>query len=149
MNTTTGSAKAAETAERNIHTMRRIYEEAFGEGKLDILDECFAPDIVNHTAPEPYRVGIEPVRGLIEMLRTAFPDARTEIEHMVADGDAVVMRNWYAGTHQGPFMGHEPTGRPFRFRQMHWMRFDDEGRVAEHWGVRDDMAHLRQLGVIG
>lgn len=155
MNTATETAEphraergTAPDAERNKATMRRIYAAAFDEGKLEVLDEVFAPDVVNHTAPPAHRTGIAPIRALVEMLRTAFPDARTEVEDLVADGDVVVMRNWYAGTHLGPFLGHAPTGREFRFRQIHWMRFDADGKVVEHWGVRDDVAHLQQLGII-
>ncbi|MGW4898534.1 ester cyclase [Kitasatospora sp. NPDC004240] len=142
-------ATPTEAGERNIRTMRRIYREAFDQGRLDVLEEAFDPAMVNHTAPPAHRVGIEPIRGLIHMLRTAFPDGRTEIESMTSSGDVVVMRNWYAGTHLGPFLGHEPTGRKFRFLQIHWMRFDERGRVVEHWGVRDDVAHLQQLGILG
>ncbi|WP_435869779.1 ester cyclase [Amycolatopsis methanolica] len=100
-------------AERNTATMRRIYEEVFDQGRVEVLEELFAPDLVNHTPPEPHRHGIEPVRGLVAMLRAAFPDCRTVIEDMVADCDVVVMRNWFEGTHLGPFLGHEAeTERP-------------------------------------
>ena len=58
------------------------------------------------------------------------------------------MRNWFEGTHLGPYLGHPATGRRFRFRQIHWMRFGPDGRVIEHWGVRDDVTRLRQLGLI-
>ncbi|MDI2125686.1 ester cyclase [Yinghuangia seranimata] len=149
--TTADTAKptATDATERNKATMRRIYEEAFDRGETAVLDEAFDPGIVNHTAPPEHRTGVAPLHGLVAMLRTAFPDGRTEIEDMAAVGDVVVMRNWYAGTHLGPFLGHEPTGREFRFRQIHWMRFDADGKVVEHWGVRDDVAHLQQLGIIG
>jgi predicted ester cyclase len=40
------------------------------------------------------------------------------------------------------------TGRRFRFRQIHLMRFGPDGRLVEHWGVRDDVTHLQQLGLI-
>ncbi|MCF2525723.1 ester cyclase [Yinghuangia soli] len=144
METTSTTAQA----ERNKAAMRRVYAEAFDQGRTEVLDELFAPDAVNHTAPPGHRDGIAPLHALVAMLRTAFPDGRTEIEDMAADGDTVVMRNWYAGTHLGPFLGHAPTGRAFRFRQIHWMRFGADGRIAEHWGVRDDVAHLQQLGII-
>lgn len=103
---------------------------------------------MNHTAPEALRSGTGAIVGLVTMLRTAFPDCRTEIEEMTGTGDVVVMRNWFCGTHLGPFPGNEPTGRAFRFRQMHWMRFDADGRVTDHWGIRDDVSHLQQLGLI-
>ncbi|GAA1501468.1 hypothetical protein GCM10009827_011040 [Dactylosporangium maewongense] len=143
------SLPADDAVERNKHTMRRIYELIMDQGRTDLIAEHFAPGLVNHTAPEPLRTGTEAVAGLVSMLRTAFPDARTEIEDMTGAGDVVVMRNWYAGTHLGPFLGNAPTRRPFRFRQMHWMRFGADGRVTDHWGVRDDVSHLQQLGLIG
>jgi predicted ester cyclase len=85
--------------------------------------------------------------GLGTLARTAFPDCRTVVEETLACGDTVVMRNWFEGTHLGPFLGHPPTGRRFRFRQVHWMRFAPDGAVVEHWGVRDDVTQLRQLGL--
>jgi predicted ester cyclase len=128
--------------------MRRIYAEIFGQGDLTLVDELMAPDVRNHTAPAGHQIGTEPVRGLVTMLRIAFPDCSTDVEETVAHDDVVVMRNWFEGTHLGPFLGHAPTGRRFRFRQIHWMRFGADGRVVEHWGVRDDVAHLQQLGLI-
>jgi predicted ester cyclase len=142
------AADRQDAERRNEATMRRIYSEVFGRGRTDLLDSLVAPNVANHTAPEGHRVGPEPIRGLVAMLREAFPDGHTEIESILAHGDDVVMRCWFEGTHLGPFLGHEATGRRFRFRQMHWMRFDAEGRVIEHWGVRDDVTHLQQLGII-
>lgn len=144
----TNTTDSITIADRNIATMRRIYDEIFREGRLDLIDELFDPAMVNHTAPEPHRHGTAPLRALVTMLRTAFPDSRTDFEDFVASGDVVVGRNWYSGTHLGEFMGNAPTGRAFRFRQMHWMRFSPEGRVVEHWGLRDDVTHLQQLGII-
>ncbi|MGE3289609.1 MAG: ester cyclase [Pseudonocardia sp.] len=136
------------TERRNEATMRRIYAELFDEGLLDRVDELMAPDVRNHTAPPGHRDGTGPVRELVAMLRTAFPDCRTVVEEVLARGDTVVMRNLFEGTHLGVFLGHPPTGRRFRFRQVHWMRFGPDGRVVEHWGVRDDVTHLRQLGLM-
>lgn len=144
-----GSRRAMTDVERrNDATMRRIYAEVFGEGRLELIDELMAPDVVNHTAPTGFQHGTEPVHSLVTMLRTAFPDCRTVVEETVARDDTVVMRNLFEGTHLGPFLGHDPTGRSFSFRQIHWMRFAADGRVSEHWGIRDDVAHLQQLGLI-
>jgi predicted ester cyclase len=133
---------------RNEATMRRIYAEIFDQGQLELIEQLMAPDAVNHTAPEGFQHGTDPVRGLVSMLRTAFPDCATVIEETLPVDDTVVMRNWFEGTHLGEFRGHRPTGRRFRFRQIHWMRFGSDGRVVEHWGVRDDITHLQQLGLI-
>ena len=52
-----------------------------------------------------------------------------------------------SGTHQGPLMGMPPTGRSMQQAHMHFVRFRD-GKAIEHWGVRDDLSMMQQLGVI-
>jgi predicted ester cyclase len=81
------------------------------------------------------------------MLRTAFPDLRFEIEDLIAEGDTVAGRLTMNGTHTGPLMGMPPTGRKVRQAHMHFVRFRD-GKAIEHWGVRDDMGMMRQMGVM-
>jgi predicted ester cyclase len=81
------------------------------------------------------------------MLRTAFPDLHFEIKELVAERDTVAGRLTMSGTHEGPLMGTPPTGRSVRQDQMHFVRFQD-GKAVEHWGVRDDLGMMQQLGVI-
>ena len=52
-----------------------------------------------------------------------------------------------SGTHSGHGLGLEPTGRRFEAEQMHMLRIAD-GRIAEHWGIRDDAGMMRQLGAL-
>jgi len=70
-----------------------------------------------------------------------------EIEELVAEGDIVAGRLTMSGTHEGPLMGTLPTGRSVRTNHMHFVRFRD-GKAVEHWGVRDDLGMMRQLGLI-
>jgi steroid delta-isomerase-like uncharacterized protein len=137
---------ARTVSEENKALMRRIYEEIFNEGKLELANELVAPDMANHTAPGAPR-GPEPIKRLVAMLRSAFPDHHIEIEDMIAEEDKVVMLNTYSGTHKGEFMGIAPTGESFVQRQVHVMRFA-EGKAIEHWGVRDDLGQMQQLGVV-
>ncbi len=44
-------------------------------------------------------------------------------------------------------MGMPPTGRSVQQAHMHFVRFRD-GKAIEHWGVRDDLGMMQQLGVI-
>ena len=138
--------RASTVSEENKAIMRRIYEEIFNEGKLELADELVAPEMVNHTAPGA-PCGTEPVKRLVAMLRGAFPDHHIAIDDMIAEGDKVVMLNTYSGTHQGEFMGIAPTSKRFVQRQVHVMRFA-KGKAIEHWGLRDDLGQLQQLGVI-
>ena len=132
--------------EENKAQFRRMYEEGFNRGILAVVDELIAPEFINHEAPPgANNRGPESLRMVITMLRTAFPDLHFSIEHLVAEGDTVAGRLAMNGTHQGSLMGMSPTGRSVRQNHMHFVRFSD-GKAVEHWGVRDDVGMMRQLG---
>lgn len=105
------------------------------------------PECLDHEAHPGGNRGPESMRGLITMLRTAFPDLRFTIEELIAEGDTVAGRLTMNGTHTGPLMGMPPTGRAVRQAHMHFVRFRD-GKAIEHWGVRDDMGMMRQMGLM-
>ena len=135
------------TAEENKAQFRRVYKELFNGGNLDVAEEVVAPDFLNHEAPPGIDRDPEGTRGLANMLRTAFPDLHFEIEELIAEGDTVAGRLTMSGTHQGPLMGMSPTGRSMQQAHMHFVRFRD-GKAIEHWGVRDDLAMMQQLGAM-
>ena len=123
------------------------YEELLNGGDLSVAEELVAPEFINHEAPARRDRGPESMRGVATMLRTAFPDLQFTIEELVAEGDTVAGRLTISATHEGPLMGTPPTGRFVRQDQMHFVRFRD-GKAVEHWGVRDELGMMRQLGVI-
>lgn len=135
------------TGEENKAQFRRTYEELLNGGNLAIAEELVAADFLNHEAPPGRDRGPESMVGLATMLRTAFPDLHFTIEELVAEGETVAGRLTMSGTHQGPLMGMPPTGRSVRQDHMHFVRFR-EGKAVEHWGVRDELGMMRQLGVI-
>ena len=135
------------TTEENKALFRRTYEELLNRGDLPVADELVSPDFINHEAPPGRDRGPESMRGLATMLRTAFPDLHFTIEELVAGGDIVAGRLTMSGTHKGPLMGMPATGRSVRQDHMHFVRFRD-GKAVEHWGVRDDLGMMQQLGVV-
>ena len=134
------------TTEENKALFRRMYDEGLNGGNLAVVDELIAPDFINHEAPPGVENrGPESQRLLITMLRTAFPDLHFSIEHLIAEGDTVAGRLTMSGTHEGSLMGIPPTGRPVKQSHMHFVLLRD-GKAIEHWGVRDDVTMMRQLG---
>jgi predicted ester cyclase len=133
--------------ERNKAGFRRVYEEGLNGGNLAVADELIDPECLDHEAHPGANRGPESFRQLITMLRMAFPDLRFEIEDLIAEGDTVAGRLTMNGTHTGPLMGMPPTGRAVRQAHMHFVRFRD-GKAIEHWGVRDDMSMMRQMGLM-
>jgi predicted ester cyclase len=73
---------------------------------------------------------------------------RAEIHDEIAEGDKVVLRTTMHGRHVGEFLGRAPTGKEFATKQIHVYRIED-GKLIEHWSVRDDLGQALQLGLIG
>ncbi|VTZ65449.1 ester cyclase [Sinorhizobium medicae] len=138
--------RSAESA-RAIEIVRRNTEEVQGKGDFALFDELFSDDFVDHT-PQPNMVpNKEGVRGLYAGLRAAFPDFRADIHWQVAEGDLVTTFKTYHGTHQGAFLGVQPTGKQIQFETVDAMRVVD-GKIREHWGVANLYSLLGQLGAL-
>jgi predicted ester cyclase len=127
--------------------VRRLIDEGFTAGRLDVADELIADDLVEHQNFGPdHAPGAEGVRAVIRSLRDAFPDFRLEIQDLVVTGDVVWTRNVATGTNHGSFLGNAPTGGRIRIDVFDVLRVVD-GRVVEHWGVPDRLGVLFQLGL--
>jgi predicted ester cyclase len=81
------------------------------------------------------------------MFLEAFPDLHLEIEFMIAEGDRLMTHICTTGTHTRPFMGMPATGKKFKVNGTDIFRFNNEGKVAAHWGVFDTLGMLMQLGL--
>ena len=129
----------------NIAIVRRFYAEVFDRQNLELADSLVAPQFKNHTGPAGMQDGPEGIKALVRMLFAAFPDDRHDIEDIFAAGDRVAVRQRHHGTHAGPFLGLPPTGNHVSQAEIHVIRLE-EGRLVEHWGCRDDVGFLRQMG---
>jgi predicted ester cyclase len=127
--------------------LRRLINEGFSEGRLEVADELVSDHCVEHQNYGPgHAPGAEGVRSVIGSLRAAFPDFQLVVEDVAVHGDVVWARNVASGTNHGSFMGHPPTGRSIRVDVIDVVRVRD-GRIVEHWGVPDRLSALMQLGL--
>ena len=132
--------------EQNKQVFRQLIEEGFSQGKLEVLDDVFAPNFVEHQdgfVPP----NVEGVKGAIVSLRTAAPDLKLTIEEIIASGEKTWARITGRGTHRGPFMGRPATGRSFAITVIDICRFEN-GKIVEHWGVADRLGMIAQLGLL-
>lgn len=130
--------------EDNIATQERL-GEAIVAGELDVLDEVFAADVVDHDPAPDQGPGPQGFKNFFSALRTAFPDLEVEVEKLVADDDHVAIAYTLSGTHEGDFDGVDPTGKKVTARGMQIGRFED-GKIVERWGSTDELGILQQLG---
>lgn len=134
--------------EQNKALVRRLIEEIFNQGNINLADEVFAPDFVEHEQlPPGIPDGREGVKALASMMRSAFPDFKATIDDILADGDKVVIRMTWSGAQKGEFMGIPATGRRMSIGVIDIIRVS-EGKFVEHWGQMDSMGMMQQLGAI-
>jgi steroid delta-isomerase-like uncharacterized protein len=138
------------SAEENKAVVRREMEELFNHtGDLDAVGEVIAPDYVSYEPTSGEVRGIEGARQFAATYREAFPDLRTTIEDMVAEGDKVVVRFRAHGTHQGetePF--GPPTGKRMEITGITIKRVSEDGKIVEAWTNFDALGMMQQLGRI-
>jgi steroid delta-isomerase-like uncharacterized protein len=127
--------------------MRQFYDYV-NAGDVDGFVAMLADDFVEHEEFEGFPPTKEGVRQFFEMLIGAFSDLRFQVEDVFAAGDKGVARNRFTGTHQGEFMGIPATGRKVDVPGIDIVRFGDDGKAVEHWGVTDTMTMMQQLGVV-
>jgi predicted ester cyclase len=129
-------------SEENKALVRRLIKEV-EKGNLDVVDEVLAPDFVDHDLlPDqvPDREGYK--RGLSED-RAALSNFDITIEDQIAEGDKVVTRFTWRGTHdQGKIMGMAPTGKKVEVTSIFIHRIAG-GKVKEEWSASDTLERLR------
>lgn len=126
---------------------RRIWEEIFPSGDVDRLADVIAEDGIDHTARPGEPQGLVGVQQTMLWLGTVFSDQRWEIHQVIGEGETVVVYCTLHGRHTGDLMGIPPTSREVAMDYVQILRFKD-GKAVERWGVRDDMALMRQLGIL-
>ena len=129
----------------NESIYRRIIEEGFNHGRLEIADELIAAGAVEHQRGSAD--GPEGLKRTIKILRSAFPDFTLTITELVAVGDKVWVMQKGGGTNLGSFAGHPPTGRKAFIDVIDVCRFEN-GKLVEHWGVPDQLGMMMALGHI-
>ncbi len=133
------------TREENKVVVRRVIEDLFNTGDPAIAEEVFAADYVDHTPSHPDLRGPENVARSVAEWRAAFPDTRSTVEDLVAEGDKVAARWTTEATHAGEFMGVAPTGRKVvvGWFGVFWL---SRGKVIESWDTFNVVDMARQLG---
>jgi len=128
-------------------SLQALYD-AINAHDADAFCERLADDFVEHEVTPGMPPTKEGTCQCFELYFAAFPDMRFAAEELLAAGDKAVGRIRVTGTHSGDFMGVPATGRPVEIQGIDIVRFGDDGRALEHWGVTEELKLLQQLGVV-
>jgi predicted ester cyclase len=137
----------------NKAVVRSFFEQVFNQGRLDLIEELFAPDYTGAGFAGHGPSGPASVRRAVMAYRWAFPDIHFTVNTLTAEGDDVVVHVTWRGAHQGDFMGFAPTGRVVEVSGAELARLrpapEASGSpriVAAVWHVFDGLSLVRQLG---
>jgi predicted SnoaL-like aldol condensation-catalyzing enzyme len=137
---------------RNKAVVERYFHEVLDGKKIELMPEILAPDVVLHR-PGFDVSGLNPAMQRLRSVLQDYVAFSTELSGLIAEGDMVSAR-----------VLHRVRMRPHTFRcragevkiaeerDLEWtaivqFRLKD-GRIAEEWVMRDELAMLIQMGGI-
>ncbi len=124
-------------SEENKAVVRRYIDEVMNDKNFSVYNDLFSPDFANHS-PRLGVVGREYTAQETKEFMTSFPDWHTTIDHMVAEGDKIVVVRTVRGTHEGQVQGVPiaPTGKQITWTVWDMFRISN-GQIAERWGIHN------------
>ncbi len=133
---------------RNKKVVERLFDEVWNGRKLGAIGELYAPEfVVDYRPYAPLAHGPEAVQAMVQRCYETFPDYHEELLRLVAEADTVVVHMRITGTQLGAWGPAPPTGRRVEFEEIAILTFR-EGKVVHQRGIVDNLAALRQLGVV-
>ncbi len=133
--------------EHNKALVLRYYEELWNKWDAALADELIAADISFRGSLGFAVQGLTSFKEYMAMVRGAFPDFHNAVEELVAEGDQVVARMTYSGSHRGELYGLAPTGKRVSYSGIAIFRIK-AGKIAAGWVMGDALGLMKQLGAM-
>jgi len=132
--------------DQNVAAIKQATEQ-FAARQLDAHLKLYNPSVLHHGFSARIRPGVAGLRDHYERLLKGFPDMRLDIDDILADGEKVLHRFHFSGTHRGEYLGFPPTGKSVRAGgvQIHLFR---GGQAIEVWQVIDAFSFLKEIGAV-
>lgn len=135
------------TPEQNKLFIRQFIEETINRRNLDALNELVAENFVEQVPFPGQGSGRDGLRYAIGIFLSAFPDIQWMVDEQIAEGEKVVSRFTWTGTHHGEFLGIPPKGKRVKVRGV-VMDVVRDGMLSESRIIMDTMGLLQQLGAM-
>jgi steroid delta-isomerase-like uncharacterized protein len=127
--------------------VRGFIEEVLNQGRIDAADRYFHEDVVEQVPFPGQGPGIKGIKDVVRMMRAAFPDMHWTIEEQITEGERVLTRFEWTGTHKGDFLGIPATGRPVEVWGMVIDHLHD-GKIKDTRILMDTLGLMMQIGAI-
>ncbi len=129
----------------NSTIVRNFVDKVLTKGEIDSSDQFFWEDMVEQVPLPGQGPGLDGLKDVLRGMRTAFPDMHWTVEEQIAEGDKVVTRFEWTGTHRAEFFGVPATGRPVKVWGVVIDRLDN-GKIKDTRIIMDALGLMMQLG---
>ena len=134
-------------SEQNKAIIHRLFDELMAKGNMAVFDEIYDANLIYHGTGELENGDLEGLKQFVRGIANAFPDFKGTLDDLIAEGDKVVYRWTFSGTHKAEFNGVYATGRHVSVRAISVNRVAG-GKIVEEWENLDEVGVMRQLGVL-
>jgi predicted ester cyclase len=123
--------ESGQEAQEIATLLRLLFVEALCRGRFSLIDSLFAPDFIDHSTPDQ-EPGYAGVKAYFHAIRVGFPDIQVIVEDVIVQGEKVVVRTTWRGTHLGIYEGVAPTGQTATRTLIQIFRIVN-GLITEEW----------------
>jgi steroid delta-isomerase-like uncharacterized protein len=134
-------------SENNKARIREFFERVLTAGEIEATGDYFHGDVVEEVPFPGQGPGFNGLKETLTRIQHAFPDSKWMVEEQIGEGDKVLTRFIWSGTHQGEFLGIPATNRVVRVWGMVIDRFEN-GKVKSTRILLDTLSMMQQLGAI-
>jgi steroid delta-isomerase-like uncharacterized protein len=132
-------------AMENKAIARRLYEEAWNQRKLELIDKLLSP---SHALHEPNaadsQVGPQAYKATVTRFLAGFPDLNFAIQDLISEGNKLVVSWLLSGTHRGEFYGVAPTNNKVSVEGITIHQIEN-GKILDSLASWDRLGLMRQL----
>jgi steroid delta-isomerase-like uncharacterized protein len=140
------AAECAAPTKAELEAIATAYFDAFNQSDRDALDALLAEDYVQNLGAIMSQDRAKHLERMMAV-RSGFPDGVYTIDWTLADGDKVVIRNTFRGTHEGEFASAPASGNKVAIGAFHVHRVEC-GKIAETWNAGDALGLFYQMGAL-
>jgi steroid delta-isomerase-like uncharacterized protein len=131
----------------NAMIVRRFVDEVITQGKIDSAAQYVWEDVVEQVPLPGQGPGLDGLKDILRAMRSGFPDIVFSIQEQITEGDKVVSRFEWTGTHKGEFLGIPATDRPVQVWGVVIDRLED-GRIKDTRLIMDTLGLMSQLSAL-
>jgi predicted ester cyclase len=127
----------------------QAFVDAVNNQDWQAIQTLVAANFARHSSAAG-EIGVHSRLDLITCLRAeyiTFPDANEEIVDILGEGDKVAVRMRFRGTQAGILGTYPPTGKTVDSEYLAIYRIEG-GLIVEAWAEWDNLASLKQLGLL-